>query len=360
MDTRYQAMRQGFARARQSARARHRDIAQTLGFSEGELIAAHACAFDPGESPLQARRLRSEWPRIVADLEPLGELLALTRNEACVHEKSGVYRDASVNGHVGLVLGGAIDLRVFYRQWVHGFAVQERLPDGSTQRSLQFFDLQGTAVHKVFLRDASDVFAYDDLVRRYAAPAGAAGIDVWPPDDPEPPRPDVDIDVAGFRAAWAAMRDTHEFFSLLKRFDVTRTQGLRLAPPGFTQRLPVGSARQVLQRAAQQAVSVMVFVGNPGIIQIHSGPVQRVEVIGPWLNVLDPGFNLHLREDHIATAWMVRKPTSDGPVHSLELFDAQDRTIAMFFGERKPGKPERADWCELLAQLAREGEACAA
>jgi hypothetical protein len=44
--------------------------------------------------------------------------------------------------------------------------------------------------------------------------------------------------------------------------------------------------------------------------------------MGPWLNVLDPGFNLHLREDLIASAWIVRKPTADGVVSSLELFDA--------------------------------------
>jgi putative hemin transport protein len=361
MDPRFQALRQGFTQARTSARARHRDIAQSLGLSEGELVAAHAGLFDPAESPLAAQRLRgSEWPQVIAGLEAVGEVLALTRNEACVHEKTGVYRNTSVNNHVGLVLAGAIDLRVFYSQWAHGFAVQERLPDGHTQRSLQFFDLQGTAIHKVFLREASDVFAYDELVARFALADRTPGIEVWPADEDEPPRPDSEVDVQGFRDAWAAMQDTHEFFGLLRRFEVTRTQGLRLAPPEFAQRMPAASAREALQRASRQAVPVMVFVGNPGMIQIHSGPVQRIEVMGPWLNVLDPGFNLHLREDHVASAWLVRKPTSDGLVHSLELFDARGRTIAMFFGERKPGKPEREDWRDLLDQLAREGEPCEA
>jgi putative hemin transport protein len=73
--------------------------------------------------------------------------------------------------------------------------------------------------------------------------------------------------------------------------------------------------------------------------------------MGPWLNVLDPGFNLHLREDHIASAWVVRKPTSDGLVTSLELFDAQGETIAMFFGERKPGRAELCAWRELIDEL---------
>jgi putative hemin transport protein len=73
----------------------------------------------------------------------------------------------------------------------------------------------------------------------------------------------------------------------------------------------------------------------------------------PWLNVLDPGFNLHLREDRIAMAWVVRKPTADGDVTSLELFDADGETLAMFFGERKPGRAELASWRALVDTLPR-------
>jgi putative hemin transport protein len=97
----------------------------------------------------------------------------------------------------------------------------------------------------------------------------------------------------------------------------------------------------------------MVFVGNPGCIQIHTGPVARIVPMGPWINVMDPGFNLHLRADHVREAWVVRKPTSDGIVTSLELFDATGETIALLFGARKPGKPEDERWRELVAGLPR-------
>jgi putative hemin transport protein len=363
MDLQHQAIRTGFRQARQTPRSRHRDIAQALGVSEGALVAAHCSVFDPTESPLKARRLRGDWPQIVAALEALGEVMALTRNESCVHEKLGVYRNTSANGpeggQIGLVLGGEIDLRVFYSRWAHGFAVEERLADGAMQRSLQFFDAQGQAIHKVFLKPASAVAAYFDLVERFGADQLDAGIDSAGAPAAATERPDAEVDVAGFRAAWTSMHDTHEFFGILKKFGVTRTQALRLAPADYAHRVASASAHEVLNRAAQDGTSIMVFVGNPGMIQIHTGPVKRVEVMGPWVNVLDPGFNLHLREDHIAQAWLVKKPTSDGLVHSIELFDAQGETIAMLFGERKPGQAERCDWRNLLATLGPEVEACA-
>ena len=354
------SIRASFRDARRSARARHRDIARNLQLSEGELVAAHVGSFAADESPLRSRRLRAEWPQIVAALEALGEVMALTRNESCVHEKTGVYREVGGGSHVGLVLAGAIDLRLFYANWAHGFAVEEALADGATQRSLQFFDAQGVAVHKVFLRPNSDVDAYAVLVDRFASPDLTPGIVVTVATPPEAERDDASIDIDGLRTAWASMRDTHEFFALLRKFNVTRTQGLRLASPAFVEQVDNASVHEILTRAAQEGVPIMVFVGNPGIIQIHSGPVRRVEVMGPWLNVLDAGFNLHLREDHIAQAWLVKKPTSDGLVHSLELFDAAGGTIAMFFGERKPGQAERCDWRELLDGVSPEDATCGA
>ena len=95
----------------------------------------------------------------------------------------------------------------------------------------------------------------------------------------------------------------------------------------------------------------MVFVGNPGMLQIHSGPIQKVMSVGDWINVMDPRFNLHLRSDSVAKAWLVRKPTVDGIVTSVELFNANGEAIAMFFGERKPGKPELSTWRALADDL---------
>ena len=78
--------------------------------------------------------------------------------------------------------------------------------------------------------------------------------------------------------------------------------------------------------------------------------------MGPWFNILDPTFNLHLREDSIHHAWIVRKPTRDGIVTSLELYDGDGFCFVQLFGERKPGKPERDEWLSIVARLPRVAE----
>jgi len=325
---------------------RHRDAARALGVSEGEAIAAAV-----GRSaPLRAVRLKGPWPALFEQLPTLGRVMALTRNEAAVHEKTGSYASMSHDGPVGLALGADIDLRIFYMRWAHVFAVTEDTARG-VQRSLQVYDAAGTAVHKVFLKDGADLGAWAAFTDANADAEQAPGGRFEPVAVPTAPAADERIDVEGFRAAWLAMADTHEFFPLLRRFGVARTQALRLAPAGMAHTLPNSTVRALLQGAAAAGTSIMCFVGNPGMIQIHTGPVKKIELMGPWVNVLDPGFSLHLREDLVAQTWLVRKPTADGIVTSVELFDAQGETIAMFFGERKPGQPEIEPWRELLATL---------
>lgn len=58
--------------------------------------------------------------------------------------------------------------------------------------------------------------------------------------------------------------------------------------------------------------------------------------MGPWINVMDPRFNLHLRTDHVAEVWLVSKPTRHGMAHSVEAFDADGALITQIFGKRDP------------------------
>jgi putative hemin transport protein len=95
-------------------------------------------------------------------------------------------------------------------------------------------------------------------------------------------------------------------------------------------------------------------------VQIHSGPVYATKPMGPWLNVLDETFHLHLRLDHIREVWTVRKPTKDGHVTSLEAYGAEGNLIIQFFGQRHEGEVERADWRFLAENLPRLAASTAA
>ena len=322
----------------QQPTVRIRDAASQLGVSEAELLATGT-----GDTVI---RLTDDFGEMLKTVSTLGHVMALTRNEAIVHERKGTYEKVSISNHVGLVLGPDIDLRLFMHSWRWGFAVNE-----NGRQSLQFFNPQGEAIHKIYLTDQSDRTAYDVLVDRFRQDDQSPELAIEPAKPKSTDQPDEAIDVAGFQNAWLGMQDTHEFFSLLRQFSVGRQQGLRLAPEGHAQLLSLDVLKQTFTLASERNVPIMVFVSNPGCIQIHTGPVKKLVQMGPWFNVLDPLFNLHLNETRVDQVWLTRKPTADGIVTALELFDATGQNLALVFGERKPGKPELPAWRALLDEV---------
>ncbi len=336
---------------RDQPKMRARDAAAALGVSEAALIASQV-----GE---RAVRLDGDFGELLARLPAVGTIMALTRNDHVVHEKVGEYGNVTVQPGHGIVLNHDIDLRLFMSHWRHGFEVADTLQDGSVRRSFQFFDAAGVAVHKVFTRAQTNLDAWAAITADFAAAEQVDTVTTLPLPALPSDLADTDIDVAGLRAHWAALQDTHDFFGMLKDFKVGRHQAMRLAGDDFVEPVAPAAARAMLEGASNTGAPIMCFVGNRGCIQIHTGPVKSIKVMGPWLNVLDPGFNLHLREDHIAHAYIVRKPTRDGDVTSLELFDETGKNFVMFFGERKPGNPELESWRALLKALPRREAAVA-
>ncbi|TNE39172.1 MAG: hemin-degrading factor [Alphaproteobacteria bacterium] len=327
---------------------RARNAAAEIGISEGELLAARI-----GDG---VTRLQSDAEAILGDLLPLGQVMALTRNEACVHERKGVYDNASFfrhgKMHTGLFVNPDIDLRLFMMHWKFIFAVVEETQLGA-RKSLQFFDKSGEALHKIYLTNQSDEAAHDALVTRYTDADQTPGIAVEPYDPPAADRPDEDINWEGLRAAWENLKDTHAFFPMLKKFKVGREQALRRIGADFAYRVPNDAPRLLLDLARDRDGEIMVFTGNRGCIQIHTGLVKKLVEHGEWYNVLDPMFNLHLNERMVERCWVTRKPTEDGVVTAVEVFGKDGDLIVTFFGKRKPGLPELENWRDIVADLPK-------
>lgn len=322
---------------------RARDAAQRLGTSEAALVVSGATG--------RATPMRGDWAALIAAMPEAGRIMALTRNDHAVHERHGRFEDVSSGpGHI-LVLGPDIDLRLFPRSWAFAYALEGERP------SIQVFDRDGVAVHKIFATAATDCDGWARIVTAFAtegAPEPPAG-----PPAAAPAAAEGEVDRAALRSDWLALRDTHDFFPMLRRHRASRRQAFGLAGHDLALQLAPRAGSEVLRLAAAEEVPVMVFVGNRSAIQIHSGPVKRLVDVPGWFNVLDPDFNLHLREAGVAAAWRVVKPTEDGAVTSIELLDATGEVVALVFGARKPGQPEREDWRRIAAAVA-EREAVAA
>lgn len=323
----------------QNPKARARDFAALHQITEAELVAAHV---GHGTTPIVA-----DPDRLIPWVGRLGDVMALTRNDHCVHERRGTYSDYRTGAFAAMVLDPEIDLRIFPKHWVHAFAVEEPGEDGP-KRSLQVFDAAGDAVHKVHLKPVSRHDLWADLLGNMRL--APRPLDLVPRSAVQPAKGDTS-GAAALRAAWDGMTDTHQFLGLVKDHDMNRLGSYRVADRPYAERLEPEAVTVTLRQASEARVPVMIFVGNAGCIQIHGGLIEKVVPMGPWINVMDDRFNLHLRADRLAEVYRVWKPTRTGDVFSVEAFAADGELILQIFGYRKNTSAE--PWNALVASLPR-------
>lgn len=324
---------------------RDRDLADSLGISEAELVAAHVGASDT----MSVTRISANPDDVMPRLTALGEVMSLTRNLSCVHERVGTFEEYKSGPHASMVLGKEIDTRIFPKHWAFGFAIENETEKG-LRRTLQFFDHAGDALQKVFLRDASNHDAWQPLIEVLRVEEQSPEIAV------EPRQPTEDAKVNEDKRdilveEWARMTDTHQFNRLAAKLGMNRLGAYRLAGEPFVRRVAPSSVESFLNATSEAHQKVILFVGNRGNIQIHWGTLDNIKPMGPWLNVLDPRFNLHLRGDHLAEVYVVEKPTKRGPAISLEAFDAEGGLIFQCFGQRENDSDDLAQWHQILADL---------
>ncbi|OON38709.1 hemin-degrading factor [Izhakiella australiensis] len=322
-----------------------RDLATQMGISEAELSQAR-CGHD-------ARALKADVRQLLTALSAVGETKSITRNEYAVHEIIGCYENLHLGNHAGLVLNPrALDLRLFPGQWQSAFALQEATTRGE-RHSIQFFDNQGDAVLKVYATDNTDMTAWQAMVDRFEDDA-LSPLAVTPAEtlqwNPQP-------DALAIEQEWRTMTDVHQFFGLLKRHNISRQQAFRAVASDLARQVDNQALTQILRLAKEDGNEIMIFVGNRGCTQIFTGVIRNLQPMHGWLNIFNPDFTLHLREDQIAESWVTRKPTDNGFVTSLELFAADGTQIAQLYGQRTEGQAEQNLWREQLATLSDTGEA---
>lgn len=326
----------------ENPKMRARDLAHKLDLAEADLVAAQV---GHGTTAIAAHP-----DKIMPALTALGEVMALTRNASCVHEKVGTYDNYHAGEHAAMILTPEIDLRIFPSHWKHAFAVETPMQDGGVRRSVQVFDAAGDAVHKVYLREGSDLAAWDAMTSALAAGDEAQSLTLAERQPAEAPKSREDkLDV--LRAEWDRLTDTHQFLRLCAKLKMNRLGAYRIAGAPYVRPLALDAADRMLEGVRDTGLHAMVFVGNRGCIQIHNGPVHQLREMGPWQNVMDPDFNLHLRRDHISEIWAVNKPTQRGMVRSVEAFGADGSLIFQTFPVAKEGNDHRAAWQDVFDGL---------
>ena len=226
----------------------NRSIAAQIGMAEAQLVAL-GCG---SASDALTTRLAPQPLEVLQALAALGPVKFVVRNDHAVMERSGGLQDLQ-DGESILALGPELRLTLSRAQVASAFALREPRPSG-TKRSLQLFDPSGETVMKVVCRDEASAFAFEELAERFRHD-----------EQSSPP--------------------------------VRARDNAAMAPPAG---LPAPLV-DFLHAAAKSGRPLGISVSNRGARLEATTPIHRVKRSSraPWINVLDPGLDLHLHEARI-------------------------------------------------------------
>jgi ABC-type hemin transport system ATPase subunit/putative heme degradation protein len=279
------------------------EIAFDLGVSEAALLMTQL-----GQG---VTLLRPQAQDILQCLPSLGYITAITGSPCCQHERKSIYpSQADKTAHPAFV-GEGIFLHPNLVKWSIILATDQTEDE---YNSIQFFNTAGCALHKVYLTEKSDLRAYGELINKFKASV-QTGMAIE--------------------------------FSEQKHHTAQR-QALRLAPENRVKEITIQHFKNLMATCSANSVPVMVAAGNEGCLQVHTGSIRNLVGMGAWYHVTDTEFSLQLKESAVTSAWHVIKPTAQGEINSIELFDKQGQPILQVSGTMEDDMPEPEAWREAI------------
>lgn len=326
--------------------------AAALGVSEFELMLA---------SPY-SQYMGGQCRAILEQLENFSEVESIVRNGLAVHEKTAQYKNLKLGDNMGIALNvGGLDLRFFMNRWKHMLAVTDITRSDKPSYGIQFYDEQGAAIDKVYLRKttAQAITHWQDMIQQHVALVTDNELAISTKEQlkdwqykmlTEDKRDEL-------QRRWRKMTDVHQFYYLLNKLEIDRASSYRQAPEGATYQLDNAAVVATFEQARDTQCPIMIFVGNSGMVQIQTGTVQTLKRMGDWFNILDKdhnNFTLHLKDKGLDQVWCVKRPTKDGIVTCIEGFDRFGTSIFSVFGQRLEGTPELTEWQKITATIVAE------
>lgn len=298
---------------------RARQAAEQLGITEAQYVAL-SCG--DGVHPLKMDLIRAFFER----LPDLGEVMALTRNDQIVMEHHGVYPSPVFNDESVVLNTRETDLRLKIMAWRFGFLVEE-----NGRKSFQFFDRFGEAAHKIYITDHTDMTAFDLQVNEFTEVECPNRLLLTSPMERPVMSKALDVNPEVLRQEWRRLENVHHVNKLLKIYGLKRPEAYRHLQEDAHQ-LKHDSLKQLLSKAAETDLPLLMFVPNQTATQIHNGPVNKLLEMGPWFNVLDPKFNLHALLSGISESWVVKKYLDKSSVtSSVEFFNQNQEAVMMVY-----------------------------
>ena len=277
-------------------KVRIRDAANQMKVSEAELLSTEVGA---DTFYLSVDNIE----HFFKELFSVDKIMLLIRSNVVVHEVVVKPKSLQLQGdkilniedNKSLVLSFNDNLfkHIFYQKKVHS---------NKELRSFQIFDKKGAAVLKIYLK-GQDKSIFDQIALKYMVSYEY----------------ELQLD---FKLSLVSDPKSN----LIQKVDLYFINGEGILDSSEF-KLKKAPLRQILDDVSKSRLPVQVHGVGEGTIQYYRGVIKNIIDYGPWINVIDKDFNLHVLENELSESIIINYEITDCNYCSIEFFDREGNHV---------------------------------
>ena len=274
---------------------RIRDVAKKLNVSEAELLSTKV---NDDVSYLKIKN----YNLFFKDILNSDKLMFLIRTDNIVHELivDSSYIDIKKNSFFDLKQNFPI-LEFNSKSFSYTF-FEKKNHSGKELRSFQIFNKSGHSVLKIYLKGKS-TYIFDRIAKKYT----------------------IEYD-------YIIQKNKHKFFvdsNKIEIFSFFKTDYNLDAKFALDKQINLGNntLRYILEKSSAKKVPIQIHAFGNTIIQYYRGKVNNVIDFGPWINIIDKGFNIHIFESKITNAFLNKYTDNNNTLFVINFFDIDNNHV---------------------------------
>ena len=282
---------------------RIRDAASKLNVSEAELLSLES---NKGVSFLSIDNLDVFFKKVLNNIE---KIMVLIRSDFVVHEKivltdGLIYKEGSIIDNID----PNCPLVSFNPNLISYVFYEKKLLNKKRElRSFQFFDQCGNAILKIYLKSNEDS-TFDGIADLY----------------------EIDYDYE--LQKHIIRRDSAQFDKkTILHIDLLNNKELVDNP----KHIHNDKLRFFLNAFSDKEIPIQIHAFGIDSIQYHRGIVKNIVDFGPWLNVIDKKFNIHVLENKILKTSILEYKNRSDSIYLINIIDENNNLVLGIGGLEK-------------------------
>ena len=273
-------------------KVRIRDAAYQMKVSEAELLSTEI-------NETVSFLLIEDMTAFIKDVLKVDKIMLLIRSDYVVHEKTIKTKNIRLEDNQIIDLDkndcSILDFNIDAFEYVF---FQKKMHSNRELKSFQFFDKAGTAILKIYLK-GKDLGFFDEIDLKYKKTYNYEM------------QSDLDINNSN-------LLDSKIKINL--PFDTINSKTT-------CRDISVKSLRLILENASDMKTPIQIHALGLGTIQYHRNTVRNIVDYGPWVNVIDQKFNLHVLENGLTRASLIQYQFKDCQQYLINFFDKNNTHV---------------------------------